>query len=290
MVSFSTAVALSLLVGCHGIALEQANSKWALSRAMSEALSHSKTETDEHKAQRMQLEKKMLAFGSRQNTMQALEALPQFWGDFMWMGNFSCNDWPQFCQAPFNCGENKLDTETWAKKGIGFTGHANFKTWCAAPHYGHFMEQCIVKKDLIQAARTQYQLLTSGVTPSINVIEQEASYCFVQGHCKDTEVTAQTTLEEAEALCDKKIGHSAWTLWGSRNTEIATGDIPNDKAYTDPQQTLSLLAGSCATGSYHCDVMMCKETFCKEPQWIEKYGKYSAATVLVKEDGLADSP
>merc|ERR1719382_1114764 len=149
-----------------------------------------------------------------------------------------------------------------------------------SPHNGPLMELCIVKKDLIMAAHVQYDLLNAGLATGDMQLEQEASYCFVQGHCKNTEVTAQTTVEEAEAICDKKVGHKTWTTWGSVQTKIKPGNIPReDKPYSDSKQTSSLLAGSCAMGSYHCEVMMCKETFCKEPQYIEKYGHLEPKTV-----------
>lgn len=305
MVSFSTAVALSLLVGCHGIVMKgaekvQAEEEYEEEDEMDKngddmPMLYDRAAMDELQAEFDQWKKgeKTNAFTKMQELMQLkgmLGGKHSFKQGPSPLVAFNCTAFPEFCQAPFNCQRNSLPIVDWMNKGYGFKGHADMGVWCLSPVYGQYMEQCIVKKDLVQAAHTQYDNLVEGVMGGHVALEGTASYCFVEGLCKDTDVTAETTLEQAEAICDKKLGHNTWTSFGSIWNVKSKASVSErfqalikDRHFSKRSQTSALLAGSCASGNYHCDVMLCKETFCQNQKWIDKYG------YLEEENIKADS-
>ena len=45
----------------------------------------------------------------------------------------------------------------------------------------------------------------------IKLTGADAIYCFVSGHCNNTQVTDKTTPQEATGFCDKVYGHHRWT-------------------------------------------------------------------------------
>lgn len=99
----------------------------------------------------------------------------------------------------------------------------------------------------------------------------DASTCFLAGHCADTTVTNETTFEDMELICDSKFGHDNWTSVGFDDI------LPRDPFAISPQDWVRdapriYTMVSCAMGAYRCDVTYCKETYCKDPDYIEKFG------------------
>merc|ERR1740129_542360 len=107
------------------------------------------------------------------------------------------------------------------------------------------------------------------------VRELDASYCFIEGLCSDTEVTHDATPTDAEALCDKRypdwrsLGYAEVQALGANASALSLAEGFLDAA---PSRTFGRLA--CAMGNYHCDVMYCKDTYCKMPHYTAKYGHW----------------
>jgi len=197
--------------------------------------------------------------------------------------SFDCNAHPKLCQAPFNC--QTFSSEEYVAqlaRGLAPEGHGNLRSWCTQPTYEDYIDMCIVKKDLVKAGHIQYEWSlkeanTSG--PLHGVDEMDASYCFMEGHCSNAAVTNETTLEEADRMCDGRFG-DAWHVFGSAEMmTFAPFDalalaalLPRGSGFHDPRITTFFLKAACAMGNYHCDVMYCKETYCKTQHYIEKYG------------------
>jgi len=184
---------------------------------------------------------------------------------------FNCTAVPYMCGAPFHCDDkliNQSDIQALGRK-VAVDGHVNFGTWCSKPAFwSNLVKNCLVDHDLRKNALTNMAMsFSSGLT------ELDASHCFWEGHCSDTEVTYNTTVGEAEALCDKK--YPSWTSIGEDDHNLAL-DNPGSYALQDGylKAEVSHAYGSvaCAMGKYHCDVVYCKETYCKMPHYRSKYG------------------
>jgi len=190
---------------------------------------------------------------------------------------FDCDKNPGMCAPPFNC-------QTWTYgdmarifvEGMAVNGEPNLRSWCLVPMYESYMRTCLVDKDLVKAGKIQYEW---SLNMHAGVDEADASYCFIEGHCTNTAVTNETTLEEANKMCDERYGHEEWTktasLAKSADAMAAVSAIPllNMRGgFHDPRTTKYFLMAACAMGNYHCDVVYCKETYCKNPYYVRKYG------------------
>jgi len=191
-------------------------------------------------------------------------------------GKFDCHAYPALCQAPFNCHEvNPVDTQQWMMKGAAHKGRPNYKLWCAVPHYEAYASRCAVG-DLDGAGKIQFHLTTAGHFGPLTK-EMDGSYCFIDGHCANGEVTNDTTVQDAIEMCDARFGRQAWAAWGSESMpqeDHLDYSVPTDmtKGYQNPEQTRPSLLAACAMGNYHCDVRYCLETYCKEEYYVKKYG------------------
>eukprot|EP00429_Kryptoperidinium_foliaceum_P097611 CAMPEP_0176236188 /NCGR_PEP_ID=MMETSP0121_2-20121125/27217_1 /TAXON_ID=160619 /ORGANISM="Kryptoperidinium foliaceum, Strain CCMP 1326" /LENGTH=187 /DNA_ID=CAMNT_0017575617 /DNA_START=42 /DNA_END=605 /DNA_ORIENTATION=- len=177
------------------------------------------------------------------------------------------------CGEPFNCWSDPVSeaqSAYWETEHIATDdGHANIKTWCLDPSYEDSLAKyCFVEPDLKLNAQLTYKHMAER-----GYLENEASYCFMQGHCVNPDVNFNTTLAEAEAICDKQYGHEKWTTFafGQRPPEVAAQTATG---FSDPASAEYWALVGCAMGNWHCDVMYCKETYCKMPEWTEKYGHY----------------
>jgi len=201
------------------------------------------------------------------------------------LGKFDCARYPSLCQAPFNCHEvDTADLRRWLQDGPAASGTPNYKLWCAIPHYQAYASRCAAG-DLSGAGKIQFQMTNSGYFGQ-HVKELDGSYCFMEGHCANTNVTNTTTALEAVQMCDDRFGREAWSTWGSLSTpsedQLGT-HFPTDMSggYTSQAQTRPTVLAACAMGNYHCDVLSCRETYCKEEYFVNKYGR------LLKEYGWA---
>jgi len=189
---------------------------------------------------------------------------------------FNCSKHPKMCQEPFNCQTfSQAEVLLAMTTGLARYGKANLRSWCIAPDYEDYIHTCIVKKDLVTAGEIQYNWT---INKRDGIDELDGSYCFIEGHCSNTAVTNETTLEESYAMCDDRYGHDAWTKFGrtdlvlpyvlaQRNPKSAS----HTNGFHNPTLVKGFLMAACAMGNYHCDVMYCKATYCKKPHYIERY-------------------
>merc|ERR1719414_2914928 len=137
-----------------------------------------------------------------------------------------------------------------------------------------YVHTCIVEKDLVKAAQIQYQW---SLDQRNGIDELDGSYCFIEGHCSNTAVTNSTTLEESYQMCDYRYGRRSWTKIGSLMSLVSvlkplheSMGSPYD-GFHNTEVTKVFLKAACAMGNYHCDVMYCKETYCKMKHYKDKY-------------------
>lgn len=186
-----------------------------------------------------------------------------------------CDLHPDLCKEPFNCQDfGRKDDFDWMVNGMAKNGHANPHAWCASVDYEPYAKQCLQTKDLMTAAWTQYNW-TRDTHPWI--LEIDASYCFIEGHCTNTAVTEHTTLDEADKMCDERFGKEAWNKFPSlfksdlgRFTSHLTQIKPKD-GFHSREATKFFMHAACAMGNYHCDVIYCRETYCKMPHYQQNY-------------------
>mmetsp|Transcript_78184 Transcript_78184/g.181425 ORF Transcript_78184/g.181425 Transcript_78184/m.181425 type:complete len:235 (-) Transcript_78184:63-767(-) len=187
---------------------------------------------------------------------------------------FNCTTFPELCQEPFNCQSFSLASAiSWGFTGVGRT---QVQTWCGAPHYHRYAGRCLGQdRDLVAAGKMQAEMTEAGHFGP-NTMELDGSYCFVEGLCVDKEMTPDSTLADAEAACDRKYGAKRWRSYGSLGfsgkDRIDGSQTPSSGGFTHPSQTTPYLIAACAMGNYHCDIVMCKETYCKKRHYVEKYG------------------
>lgn len=140
------------------------------------------------------------------------------------------------------------------------------------------VKYCLVEHNMKKSATELYSWIHSKFMG-----EGDGSYCFMEGHCTNEAVTDNTTLPEAEAMCDARFGHKGWTgnfllTDGSAamlSTMVGAMTLhPASDPFTgvhDQKITKVFLKLACSMGNYHCDVQYCKHTFCKNPYYIARY-------------------
>jgi len=192
-------------------------------------------------------------------------------------GTFDCEKYPKMCQAPFNCQNFSMSQlAPILVTGVAPTG-PNIHAWCGAPSYQDYVHTCLAEKDLVKAGHIQYEWSKK---LGVGIDQADASYCFLEGHCTNRAVTNKTTLEEASAMCDERYGHDAWAQFGRLDTLKPVTHFPGSVSalmmgFHDPVVTKFFLQAACSMGNYHCDVVYCKETYCKMDEYIKKYSHLS---------------
>eukprot|EP00930_Biecheleria_cincta_P079120 TRINITY_DN6683_c0_g1_i1.p1 TRINITY_DN6683_c0_g1~~TRINITY_DN6683_c0_g1_i1.p1 ORF type:complete len:276 (+),score=48.78 TRINITY_DN6683_c0_g1_i1:90-917(+) len=193
-------------------------------------------------------------------------------------GGFDCFSYPAFCAEPFNCqtyGPRHLTMDAAIAKG----GNPDLQSWCAMPQYHEYVSQCVVEKDLMKAGRTQYENTKAGKHGK-DTFQMDGSLCFIEGHCLNQAVHQDTTLDEAAAQCDDRFGHAEWTSMGDPQNHVTMNflsysskihNLNQSLGFPGPEYARGYTLLACAMGNYHCDVMYCKETYCKDPEMIQKY-------------------
>eukprot|EP00415_Alexandrium_ostenfeldii_P003919 UN3919 len=164
-------------------------------------------------------------------------------------------------------------------KGWAWDGTPNVQSWCSSPQYYEFITRCSAGK-LVEAGQLQYELTKDGMFGGLTR-ESDGSYCFIEGHCVNDAVNESTTVEDTVHLCDERFGRKAWAQFGRMSAPPQ--DVPGwaseeavdpRNGFTGQSQTRPFLLAACAMGNFHCDVMMCKETYCKIPYYVKKYGHF----------------
>jgi len=155
-------------------------------------------------------------------------------------------------------------------------GHANLKSWCDRPWYADtLVQECLVKKDLYTHAHKLFEFSVKA-----GMGELDGSYCFIEGYCV-SDATLNTTMQEAEQLCDRRFGHKVWAQFASKYSppedRIGAGGqhVWSPKiGFTNKAQTRPFVLAACAMGNYHCDAAYCKETYCKNEYYQKRYGHF----------------
>jgi len=189
-----------------------------------------------------------------------------------------CKLFPKLCQPPFDCHTiTNEERDMWNREGRAFDGKPNLRSWCFDPQFMPMMSRCAAG-DLSGAGMLQYDLTRAGLFGP-TTMELDGSYCFMEGHCVNEAVTNDTTLEEAAQMCDERFGHEAWTRVGRDSAPpedvigFAMDEIDDRRnGFTSRNQTRPYLMMACAMGNFHCDVMYCRENYCKNPHYVNKYG------------------
>uniref|UniRef100_A0A7S2NHG0 Uncharacterized protein n=1 Tax=Alexandrium andersonii TaxID=327968 RepID=A0A7S2NHG0_9DINO len=188
----------------------------------------------------------------------------------------NCSAYPMFCQAPFNCGDVVLTREeknTWRKRLATPDGHSNVRTFCWDLTWAtSLIQECMINHNLIKSAKMVFQHQFQH-----GALELDGSYCFMEGHCTNPNINADSTYADAERDCDRKYGHDAWAQMGRFDamrgsiTGLMEMKMSRVNGFGDPNMTNAFGRLACAMGNYHCDVVYCKETYCKDPYFIRRY-------------------
>jgi hypothetical protein len=197
-------------------------------------------------------------------------------------GGFTCSSYPALCAAPFDCQTYDGPEGLTMDAAIAKDGSPNLHSWCRMPQYHEFLSQCVVEKDLVKAGHTQYENTKAG-KHGPDTFQLDGSYCFIEGHCLNQAVHQDTSLDEAAAQCDGRFGHAEWTTFGDPHSHESKSFVymsqkmfrlNQSNGFPSQEYTRGYLLLACAMGNYHCDVMMCKETYCKDPEMIKKHGHF----------------
>jgi len=168
-----------------------------------------------------------------------------------------CEDVPEACMPPFNCNHHTALT-MYSSITQSTHGHPNYNSWCHTPYldYGLHCQKSNFREATKALARSRQK--------NTELTEMDGQYCFAAGHCDNVRVSAKTTVEQAEEMCDEMFGHDVWTRKGLLDLfKAKAGHKRQDNEYAQL---------ACAMGNFHCDVLYCKDKFCDEEHWKAKYG------------------
>mmetsp|Transcript_55152 Transcript_55152/g.170836 ORF Transcript_55152/g.170836 Transcript_55152/m.170836 type:complete len:254 (-) Transcript_55152:71-832(-) len=198
-------------------------------------------------------------------------------------GKVDCDTMPEVCNdGLFDCQDWKFLEFQSADITAPTHGHANPHSMCTVKYLPAWY-QCL-KGDPIKGAHMVYELQAPahprpGHLGTIR--SYDAGYCFAAGHCNNTKVTAKTTLQEAETMCDEIYG-SAWKgINFNHVTGKKTDRVGRDNAFAQL---------ACAMGNWHCDIIYCKEMYCDDPTWRSQYQQLSWWTPSPHWKGYIEVP
>lgn len=186
--------------------------------------------------------------------------------DKMMRPGLDAKEHPTLVQEPFRCDE-PLDMAALASRVATPDGHANVRSWCMSAEFENSIAKyCIQHPDLKKNAQLVFeQQKVAGVD------HFDASYCFIEGHCDNQVVTENTTLSEAEDICDQHYGgRQSWTSVGLMSMPF--GGMPTKQNFFSERSVPDWFGKlACAMGNFHCDVIYCRETYCKMEEYVTKY-------------------
>lgn len=206
-------------------------------------------------------------------------------------GPVNCTSHPMFCNSKVDCASNPLTQDertAFDKRLATASGKVNFRSWCLAyPMYATSVQKCIVEGDSQGYAKATFE-----TQKKLKLLDADAIYCFVAGHCNNTEVTDSTTVEEAEAICDRRYGRERWTSIGFKDFMEVLGralklgnthQVPKEWHVTGfgslvklaRHETDIMAMTACAMGNYRCDVAYCQNNYCNEPRYRSRFGNFS---------------
>lgn len=193
-----------------------------------------------------------------------------------------CSYSPTVCKQPFNCmmPANYSEQQRLGKTVmISADGRTNPRAWCGRPRFWKsILEECIVQKDLLKSAKTRFNQSMNDMGGAW-FSRREAAYCFAEGHCTNEAVALDISNQEVRKQCDKRFGHEAWTVGMSGKAIHELDNEPlSEETELDKHKAEMMTKAACALGHYHCDVIYCRETYCKKKEYKEKFGHLQPAT------------
>jgi len=185
-----------------------------------------------------------------------------------------CGEHPSLCNEPLAChgALNEEEIRSWHKKIATDDGKPNLRLWCHSDFAvlaDSLVQECLVNKDPLKSAHAVFEAQkANGAT------EADASYCFWEKHCNNEDVTSRTSMSEARNACDRKYGRESWESVSMKEMAILLRTFPNadNQSFSGPELPNAFGRLSCAMGSFHCDVVYCQQTYCRMPNYIERYG------------------
>lgn len=227
---------------------------------------------------RGQVEKRMTDYGFESLLSDRLKVFKKV--DTQSSLPFPCQKFPYMCKAPLNCHEvSQRDLLPLAQNG-----HANVRSWCNLILFAFWEsigKECIANHDL-----TKNSLELFNVQSHLMLQELDASYCFFEGHCSNRWANPNTTIEEAEQMCDHRFGHDGWTsnFFMSDLKPLVIKTLLDTIFFHPLTAPLELINGiheqkltrffaklACVMGNFHCDVQYCKQTYCSMKHYQDKY-------------------
>mmetsp|Transcript_120374 Transcript_120374/g.351648 ORF Transcript_120374/g.351648 Transcript_120374/m.351648 type:complete len:175 (+) Transcript_120374:1-525(+) len=155
--------------------------------------------------------------------------------------------------------------------------HANLRSWCMPgleKYANTVVKECLVNDNKKASAKAMYQQAFKDYSD-----ELDASYCFLEGHCTNTVVHDNTSLFEMEVICDYRFTRKGWTMNFLKamkrlmTMKTAFSSLVSTKTgFRTQRLTRHLSKMACAQGTFHCDVMYCKHTYCRDEYYVNKYG------------------
>lgn len=201
--------------------------------------------------------------------------------------HIDCQSQPYMCEEPFNCDKEPPEHELQRSQIATLDGHADFSAWCDSP-YMAAAKECS-SRNMTEYGRIMHQIQVKLSMGGRGIESMDAHYCFSFGHCDNHEVTESTTLQEAEAMCDRRFGHHEWAFltFDEAMKNLAffpDGDLhlgSDMNMYLGPRAEYSFAQMSCAMGSFHCDVMYCQQEYCNQPEFKDKYDRLRGLSGLL---------
>jgi len=191
--------------------------------------------------------------------------------------DFDCVEYPSLCKNPLNCHTLRCDyIQKMSNPRQPFcpNGKSDPQLFCFgdAKRYGEYILKCVGdERDVLAAGKIQYEH-THALRHGPYTPEMDASFCYGLALCDLDEITPSTTLEEAGKVCDKVFGNDKWTQMRYVDFVDAMGNHDPQNGFVNQSNAVLWGMFGCAMGNFHCDVVMCQETYCKNEKYSKKYG------------------
>jgi len=205
-----------------------------------------------------------------------------------------CQATPWMCEAPFDCISENVGSMTKLKRRVATKdGRPNPKSWCADSRFWNStVKECLVDGQPKKAAASRLSLqLYRGAD------DEDAKYCFIGQLCAISEIDENTTAEQAEAVCSKQYGDK-WKSTGlqafytglTTNEHNFSNDFLETSIYEARKRASAKSRIACAQGSFHCDVVYCKEYYCGNRAYRALYAKHITWEVQATPSTAEASP
>mmetsp|Transcript_45781 Transcript_45781/g.132543 ORF Transcript_45781/g.132543 Transcript_45781/m.132543 type:complete len:271 (-) Transcript_45781:101-913(-) len=211
-------------------------------------------------------------------------------------GKFNCTHWPSYCQEPFNCQQvTAMKALRWQKHGYALDGHSNPQALCGDPWSSNYYAKCLSERDPVGAAHIYYKETLAGkYGRREHKLEVDGSMCFLEGLCVEDRIHSNSSMEDAEAVCDTRYGRERWNVVNSMEATkddhvfANLGTLQefenNVDGLRNRLQSTPIALSACAKGHFHCDVVYCKEHYCNDMYYKEKFGRFLLKYKWVKQD------